>query len=236
MSSFNSNANDNSDTGGASAQGGFNQPQNPDQGVSGGVGEVDLAKLQKRLDDSQNFIEQLKRERQEDRRLIEELRSKPSHSLDEIKDLITKARTDGTDPTIDPDTLVKTVYERVNQNMSQQEAQKRERANFDEVTQTLTSKFGADVDAKVSEIAQEVGLSLAEVVEMSKKNPKAVYKLLGITEKSTVANASKGSVNTFGMAPPPPAKSPSIMAARNEKERVDVFAQRLAQYTQKNNH
>lgn len=236
MSSFNSNANDNSDTGGASAQGGFNQTPNPDQGASGGAGEVDLAKLQKRLDDSQAFIEQLKRERQEDRRLIEELRSKPSHSLDEIKDLITKARADGTDPTIDPDTLVKTVYERVNQTMSQQEAQKREKANFDEVTKTLTSRFGADVDAKVSEIAQEVGLSLAEVVEMSKKNPKAVYKLLGITEQSTIANSSRGSVNTFGMAPPPPAKTPSIMSARNERERVDVFAQRLAQYIQKNHH
>lgn len=161
MSSFQQDANDNSNTGGAPAQGSFNQSPNPDQGNQSGKEGVDLAKLQKRLDDSQDFIEQLKRERQEDRKLIEELRSKPSHSLEEIQDLITKTRSQGNDQNLDTDTLVKTVYERVNQNMTQQEVQKKEKANFDEVSRTLASKFGDEVDTQVASIAQEVGTHLS---------------------------------------------------------------------------
>lgn len=70
---------------------------------------------------------------------------------------------------------------------------------------------------------------------MSKKNPKAVYKLLGLTDKNPVTTTTRGSVNTFGMAPTPPAKPQSILHAKNEKERIDAFSQRLAKRLQNPN-
>ncbi len=237
MSSFNTNsADDNGATGGAAApQGGFQPAPGSDQQPNAGQ-QVDLAKIQKRLDDSQKFIEQLKLERQQDRQLIEQLQSKSGPSLDEIKDLISKAGSDGVTP-VNPDELVNTVYERVNQNLTQKQVQEQEKQNFDAVARVLQTKYGKEVDVKVAELASEIGYSLEDVINLSKKNPKAVFKLLGITEKpqQPAAHSYKGGTNTLGMPPAPPVKKPSIMSARNEKERIDVFSSRLSKHTNQQN-
>ena len=227
MSSFNANAGDTSATGGAPAQGGFNSTNTNDPGKQVEP-QVDYSKLQKRFEDSQNFIEQLKRERQEDRRLIEELQSKPAYSLEQIQELINKSRAEGNDNSPDPEVLVKQVTERVNQTLTQKEVAQKEQANFNEVTQVLAAHYGQEIDAKVAEIAGEVGLSVAEVVALSKKNPKAVYKLLGISDKARPATPSRTSVNTAGLATPPPPRQPSIMKVKTERERMSLVADRLS--------
>lgn len=217
-------------------QGTFGQGVSHDQGNNTGDQEVDLAKIQKRLDDSQKFIEQLIRERKEDRERIEELSRKSSPSIEEIQELVAKSQVNNGDPGVNPDDLAKTVYDRVTQSISQQEEAARSQKNFAEVSDVLAKKYGNEVDSKVGQAAQEIGMSLAEVVELAKKNPKAVYRILGITpgETSTATTTSSG-INTLGLGPTPPTKQPNILQVRTEKERAALFQQRLAQHMKKHN-
>lgn len=194
------------------------------EGKSNQNQNVDVQKLMKRFEDSQAFIEQLKQERAEDRRLLEELQNRQTPDIDEIMEKVNQTRSADDNP-VDPDVLVNQVYDKVNQTLSEKERAEKEKANINAVAQTLQKQFGDDVDSKVAEIAQENDMSFDDVFSMAKRSPKAVLKLLGVNSNSGQGSPtpSGGSVNTqsYSGRQEPPQRN--ILSARTEKERVAIL-------------
>lgn len=200
------------------------QQQGTNEGTSNQNQSVDVNKLMKRLDDSQAFIEQLKQERAEDRRLLDELKNKQTPNIDEIMEKVNQARSTDDNP-VDPDVLVNQVYDKVNQSMTAKEQSQREEANVKSVAEVLQKQFGDDVDSQVAKLAQENDMTFDEVFAMAKRSPKAALKLLGVSGNVSQSSATPtgGSLNTQGYSQTPPAKQRHIMSARTEKERVAIL-------------
>jgi hypothetical protein len=190
----------------------------------------DYAIVKKRLDDSQNFIQQLKDEAKEQRDVIAQLTEKvsntPSYDIDEIVDKVNQLK--GTpDQGVDPEELVTKVFDR----MSDKQKEDEQTANFKLVAETLQKQFGNDtVDAKVSELAKENGMSLEDVFNLAKNSPKAVYKLLGVSNTAaTSPTPSQGNVNPQGFTQTPEQALPNIMSVNNDRDRVNLFNKKMEQ-------
>jgi len=70
--------------------------------------------------------------------------------------------------------------------------------NFNAVSAELTKQFGADaVDSKVTQLAQENGLSFNDIVDLARKSPNAVYKMAGLVG-TQVRTGSPSQSSTIG--------------------------------------
>lgn len=212
-------------------------------GQGGSNSNIDVSKLQKRIDDSQRFIEQLKSESSQYRETIKQLteRMEKVPSLDAIMEQINQ--NGRSNDNLDPEDLV-------NKTLSTFEArqQERERAakaddNFKQVASTLQKHFsGKDVDAEVRRLAQENDMSFEDVFDMAKRNPKAVYKVLGINVNSAPQgydHSSGGTLNTYGVTsnqPPQEDKVPNLVKVRTEKERINLFSNYMEKELRKLNN
>lgn len=180
-----------------------------------------IQKILKRLDDKDTFIEQLKSETAE---LRAQLSKRPNVDIDEVVEKVNQSRSTN-DHVVDADELVNKVYQQYTDKMTQKQKEEVEVTNFTQVQQTLHKHFGKDeVDAKVQELASQSGLDIDQVIALAKRSPKAVYKLLDISESaSNPVTPSQGSTNTHGYNVTPPVKSPHIMSVRTDRERVALF-------------
>jgi hypothetical protein len=101
-------------------------------------------------------------------------------------------------------------------------------ANWKSVTETLTKRYGkAETNAKVTQVAEDAGLTLAEAAELAKSKPKAFLKLFNDLDapKPKPAPGRAGStVNSVALAGQPQANAPSgYAAAKTVKERVSIM-------------
>lgn len=244
--SFNSGEPTPQNQGGEQPQGpsfGANEPEPTPQvprGDEGGdkVSKEEFEKLVKRLNDSQDFIEQLKSETKTYREQIEELQGKVvnSPSVDEILEKL-QDRKGGFDQ-IDPDEIVQRATQAFEQSMTAKQKAEQEQKNFESVSSVLSRQFGKEVDQKVAELAEENGMSFDEIVNMAKRSPKATLKLLGVKEEPERGTPapSRGSVNSLGLPSTPQApRKTNIAKLSTDKDRVAYFqtemAERLKKYT-----
>lgn len=193
--------------------------------------DVDISKILKRLDDSQAFIEQLKRERQEDRALIDQLKaSKSSVDVDAIAEMLGKAG-DKSDQTVDPDVLVQSVYDKVQETLTAKQLREVESTNFKQVADALNKLHGDKADEFAKQAAASVGMTLEDVVALSKKSPQAAKRILGIKDTvPTAPSPTNSGVNTLGLPSKAPEQKVSIMSARSEKERIAILQDRMKQH------
>lgn len=103
-------------------------------------------------------------------------------------------------PVISKDEIVKLVSQTLT------EAQKAEqaKANTLEVVNTLKTKYGAEAEKAYNEAATNLGMSVQELNALAARNPKAVFKILGVTPEAPQVNVSSSaspSFNTDGFQP-----------------------------------
>lgn len=245
MTTFNQNTGDDNSN--------QNQSENQSQGTSfnapageqtntppnGGEGEFKISKeeyqkLLKRLDDSQSFIDTLKTETRTYREQIEELQGKTGPSIDEIMEKLKDQQ--GGSTNIDPDEIVQRATQVMEQNLTAKQKAEKEDKNFNEVASVLSKQFGREVDDKVTQLAQENGMSYDDIVDMAKRSPKAALKLLGVKaepERGSPA-PSRGSVNTLGM--PQQTQQPrttNLAKLTTDKDRVAYLQQEMAERLKK---
>lgn len=229
-------------------QGSFNNGDQPaktqptDQPVSSDQSDSDVAKLSKRVHDSQQFIETLKDERKADRELIERLQSELSKrpSLDDIMEHINQRSDNGNQTSaIDPDELVNRAVQAFEQKSTQKEREQVIQSNRKEVTSVLVQAFpGEDIDKKVTELAESQGMTFDDVFDLAARSPKAALKVLGVTAPTAPSSTStKSDVNTYGLslgATQVPKRQGNLMTHRTDRGRIDYMMQRLSQRIPRN--
>lgn len=164
-------------------------PQTQDTGNN-----VDIGKLEKRLNDKDQFIETLKQEkRQQDQRIAEmEEKLNQVKSTEEIlQELESRQSAEGTQSGESDNSsndgqsaeeILRQAEERVMSRLTEQQQKQKEQDNFKQVQEQLTSIYGDQADETVRQKAQENDMDWNEAVQMASRNPKLFMKLFG-TEK-----------------------------------------------------
>lgn len=90
------------------------------------------------------------------------------------------------------------VQKLVVQTLTQTEAEAKAKQNVSSVINNFASKFGTNAEAEYIKLAQESGLSVKELNQLSASSPSAVLKLAGLTGKQeqTVVSKPTSTVNT----------------------------------------
>lgn len=104
--------------------------------------------------------------------------------------------------------------------LTQREQQKIAKENANAVVGALSGKFGEKAQEQYELKAKELGLSVADLNELSKKSPKAVLGYFGISEKAPVVVRTHGSINTTALNnnSPLPEKPKSPMSGGTTKD------------------
>lgn len=131
---------------------------------------------QKRVDDSQEYIKQLKSERDAALEAANKAR-KLDDVYSALKEEPRAQPVADRPPSVDVEDLRKLAREEAVA-IAQAEKQKAlEEANFKLVADQLSAKFGDDVDKQVKALAEDIGVSVEHIANMAKQNPKAVLKM-----------------------------------------------------------
>lgn len=156
---------------------------------------------------AQTFIQQLQQEKLEMQRKLEELSGKQSKEAElerTVQELLSKVNdTSNQKQSITQEDIA----DLVNRTLTQRDTQKTAQENQTSVVNAATKAFGSKEEAgkKFVEAAQEAGLSVQEMEQLAAKSPKAVLKMMGVTEQAThkPQTFAPGSsvVNTAGFAP-----------------------------------
>lgn len=188
-------ANDQGNTG--TTESTFNQDSDQSNGNNNDAGNAlqeQVNVMQKRLGDKDQFIDTLKGENKALLEKVADIAAKVDSmgTLEEKLARMEAAKESNQDTTLDEEQLVS----RVLGTIKHQTEEERREANFLEVSDKLTKKFGAgNVDSVASKAAADAGLSLNDMFDMARKSPKAVYKMLGIADTQLPASPSH-STNT----------------------------------------
>lgn len=222
-----------SDKSGNSNEGDFDvgnttQDNNPDIVFEHNGRKYTKDDLAKKLEHGDGFIEQLKQERAEDRKLLNEVSDKLKQQVD-LKELLEHVKGGETveykePPVFDKDSVVSDVLEK----LSRKEESKNEQTNWENVTQTLTGKYGEHVNREVGRVAKENGLSLQEAASLARTKPKLFLSLFGNSveeKKSTILSGS----NSESVSASTKEQPSSLVGARTDKERIKVYMDRLNQ-------
>jgi len=131
---------------------------------------------QKRVDDSQEYIKQLKAER--DAALEAANRAKKVDDVfSALKDEPRAQPVAEKPASVDVEELRRLAREEAI-SIAQTERQKaQEESNFKLVAEQLSAKFGDEVDKQVKALADEIGVSVEHIATMAKQNPKAVLRM-----------------------------------------------------------
>lgn len=224
--SFSSDQSTNSDNS-QGTDGNKGEGDNPKTFEELGISVEDVVALQKRDENAQPFIETLKEE-------TKSLRDEMS----ELKDAFIKGKVidnaldDGDDLNNDDQTglseeeLLNKAVLRMKAELKEDKAGETKQANFKSVTETLTEKFGENVDKHMTKVCEELGMTWDEAVELAESKPKAALKLFGVDAKS-VQSFSQSTVNTNAFQQEPEGDKVDLMDIRRDKDRVNNFQKRL---------
>lgn len=146
--------------------------------------------MQKRMGDKDDFIGTLQGENQTLRERMADIESK-LESMGSVEDALARmdeAKNSNQDTTLDEDTLVSNVLNKLSAKSEKEQADN----NFNAVSATLTKTYGADkVDDIVSAAAIENGLSFDDMFELARKSPQAVYRMVGVKQSTGTTNPSR---------------------------------------------
>lgn len=156
---------------------------------------------------AQNFIPTLLSEKEQKDAEIARLRveAEKARTLEETLAALTSKQEQAHNtnaPVIDE----KTIAELVNRQLTQAEQAKLAQANISSVVSSLQSAFGSDAEKKYNDAAAEAGLSVQEMNALAAKSPKAVLRMLGVTQQSAPQKQNthfpqSSSVNTAALTP-----------------------------------
>ena len=156
------------------------------------------------LKSAQEYIPQLKADKEAKEREVAELRQKAERAaeLERTLEALTSQRSEPAphqSQVFDESKIAKLV----NDQLTLKEQQAQAQANVQIVVSTLQQSFGADAEQKLYTKGQEMGMSQAEMNALVAKSPKAVLALLGINQAAPVQKytPSQSSTNSASFEP-----------------------------------
>jgi ribosomal protein L17 len=159
------------------------------------------------LQNAQAHIPKLNNDLIEREKEIERLRKESERiaTLEEsIKSLTEKTDATGTPPkALSAQEIADLVNKSLDSTLSQREAAAQAKQNQEAVVKALVSKFGDKAEEAFNEAAADLGMSVQEFNTLAAKNPKLIFKTLGITSEHVNKGASPqvSSVNSAGFTP-----------------------------------
>lgn len=187
----------------------------------------ELAAIAKRDEHAQTHIKTLELEAENMRKYVEALEAKAEQAAS-VEELLNKE----TPPaSVDVDGITTSVTEAVKQSLQEEKLVLTQNQNFEEVSRTLTEKFGTDVDSKIQEICSENAITFDEMVDLARKNPKLALKICDVKVEKP-STPSQTSINSAAFmaqnASHQQAQTPvNVMELRTDKSRVDDFNRRM---------
>lgn len=193
------------------------------------------AKLQKRLDDKDEFIETLKSERKADaekmlklEQQLQELQEqwqadrKTNENVREAMEKITSQReVSSTDRAeVNLDEVVEKATQRLKETMTAEQMAAKQAENFSKVEEAVKGTFGSEFMPALTKRCEELGMSLVELDNLAKAAPQAAIELLmPKAGKSTAPTTS--SANTAGFNQKPQQQKPkTVMGASTSKDDI----------------
>jgi len=182
-----------------------------------------------KLANADQFIEQLKAERAEDRRLLTEATAALRTTV-AAKELLQTPTPAPTAPAA-PDAPVFDVASQVEQVITAREVKQTQDANWKAAQEAMTAAYGANADAKAKQVAAEVGMSVDALVSLAKSSPAAFKRLfpeLSTAPKTPVAAAPSGGFNQAALPVTGEGrKSSGFWEAKSSKDQVSAYLNRL---------
>jgi len=131
--------------------------------------------------ESDRFITQLQNELAEARTEVQK-----RIALEELKTAILERETNGGQPNGQPiedkpaSVDANSIEELVSKKLADLETTKTKTANEAVVTETLNQLWGDNAATELKRVAADVGMSVKELGELGQRNPKALFKLIGV--------------------------------------------------------
>lgn len=190
--------------------------------------KLTTADVLKKLEHADGFIEQLKRERAEDRDLL-------NQATEQLKKAVTAGdllRTPAPAvPTATPAPAVDIAAE-VDKVVSAREQRVQEEANWKVAQDAMTKAFGDKADEKARAAASESGLSFEELVALARTKPKAFQRIfpeLHATSTTAVKpTPTFGTVNSKAIVEGAKPSS-GFWEAKNSREQTAIYLAKLKQ-------
>jgi hypothetical protein len=176
------------------------------------------------LQNAQTYIPKLTDDLSQKDKEIERLR-KEAERIAELENSI-RSLTEKTDEAGKPPAALseQTVAELVDRTLSQREQIAQAKINQKAVVNALVAKFGDKAEQTFNETAAELGMSVAELNVLAAKNPKLIFKTLGITQAAppTQGSTQTSSVNSSSFVPPTDSnvgrnKTPTLVGATSQE-------------------
>lgn len=192
--------------------------------------------LVKKLAHADNFIDTLKQESTEQRKLLESVNEtlkkqvSAAELLKQLKEngVVQPPPVDGSPKPITSQDVADTVLAQ----LAQQKAEEQRNANWEHVTSELFKRFGEATNERVREVAKEAGFSLEEAAEFAKSKPKAFLRLFPEKASPSSPFPKEGARNTqsfqAGLKPP----SSGYTKASSTKDKVQAYLNRLQELSE----
>lgn len=138
--------------------------------------------------ESDRFIEQLKQQLDDARTEVQK-----RIALEELKTAILERDNNGgnrevvdTPPNPNPNVDANSIEELIRKTLLETKTTETRTANEQIVATTLTEVWGDNAKAELAKAAQTVGMPVSELRDLGQKNPKALFKLIGIGDQPIV--------------------------------------------------
>lgn len=186
----------------------------------------------KKITHADEFINQLKSEREEDRRALAELTELVKKSTN-TETLLAKLRGNQAEPekpatpALDEDAIVSRAAQRISDQHAEAQRKAQADANWTTVTTELTKRFGSKVNERVAEVAKSNDITLEEAVELAKSRPSVFLKLFP-TKDAPTPTVQSGRGNPLYRGTETPKAAVGFREARTTRDRVGAYQQDLA--------
>lgn len=188
--------------------------------------KLTAADVLKKLENADQFIEQLKAERAADRALLTEATSALKGAVTAKELLATPA------PAVATPAAPVDIAGEVDRVVSAREAARIEEANWKAAQDAMTKAFGDKADEKAKAAAASIGYTLDELVKLARTKPQAFTRLFPELQAAPASSPTtqRGGVSTAAVAAQPQPKSASgYWEATKTRDKVDIYTQRLKQ-------
>ena len=188
--------------------------------------KLTAADVLKKLENADQFIEQLKAERAADRALLTEATSALKGAVT-AKELLAAPA-----PAVTTAAAPVDIAGEVDRVVSAREAARIEESNWKAAQDAMTKAFGDKADEKAKAAAASIGYTLDELVKLARTKPQAFTRLFPELQAAPASTPTtqRGGVSTAAVAAQPQPKSASgYWEATKTRDKVDIYTQRLKQ-------
>lgn len=184
----------------------------------------DLAKLEKRLNDKDAFIETLKQERIQDRKLLETVTQRLEVFLQSGGRQDPDPDAQRAAPSISPEELRKQGFVTI-EDLQAAERKRAEDANLQSVLELGRQQYGTKLNEHVANRCKEIGVDVEWARKQAASNPNVFVELFGI--KKTAAKQPtapmESDVSTAGFRDAPPPTKKSVMYGASTRDMLDAW-------------